>query len=127
MEDIEKAKEANPGSLFLCHPECNPSVVDIADHVCSTSGMYKWAKETDAKSIIVGTEMGIMYRLKKDNPEKKFILASECLCCPNMKLTTLEDIHESLINMNNIITVEEDIRLKAKATLDKMLAIPRNA
>ena len=124
--EVIKAKEANPGAVFVCHPECNPEVVKLADHVCSTSGMYKFAKQTKATTVIVGTEMGILYRLKKANPEKKFIIPSRALICPNMKLTTLEDVRSSLIAMDNVITVEQDVRLKAKAALDKMLKVPRD-
>ncbi len=126
LKDVEKAREANPGSVFICHPECRPEVVEAADHVCSTSGMYKYAKETDARTIIIGTEMGILYRLKKENPDKKFILPSKGLICPNMKLTTLEDVVVSLREMKNIVTVPEDIRVKAKKALDRMLEVPRD-
>jgi quinolinate synthase len=124
-EEVIKAKETNPGAIFVCHPECRPEVVDLADHVCSTSGMYKYAGEVDAKTIIVGTEMGILWRLRKENPEKRFILPSRSLICPNMKLITLEDVLESLREMKNVVTVPEDIRVRAKAALDKMLEIPR--
>ncbi|MBE9532115.1 MAG: quinolinate synthase NadA, partial [Proteobacteria bacterium] len=124
--EVEKAKQEHPGSVFLCHPECNPDVVEIADHVTSTSGMYEFAKKTKAKTIIVGTEMGILYRLKLENPDKEFILPSESLICPNMKLTTLEDVIESLSEMKNIVTVAEETRLKAKEALDRMLAVPRD-
>jgi quinolinate synthase len=124
-EEVVKAKTENPGSIFVCHPECRPEVVDRADHVCSTSGMYKYAREVDAKTIIVGTEMGILWRLKKENPSKRFILPSKSLICPNMKLITLEDVIESLEEMKNVVTVTDDVRVKAKAALDKMLEVPR--
>ena len=123
--DVFRAKEKNPEAVFVCHPECSPDVVNMADHVCSTSGMYKFAKETKAKTIIVGTEMGILYRLKKENPDKKFIIPSKTLICPNMKLITLEDVAESLRDMKNVVTVPEAIRVKAKRALDKMLQVPR--
>jgi quinolinate synthase len=125
-EDVIKAKKENPGAVFVCHPECRPDVVELADHVCSTSGMYKYAKATSAKTIIVGTEMGILYRLRKENPDKRFVLASKALICPNMKLTTLEDVAESLKEMKNIVTVPEEIRIKAKTALDRMLKVPRD-
>jgi quinolinate synthase len=125
--EVVKAKAENPGAVFVCHPECNPEVVKLADHVCSTSGMYRFAKATDAKTIIVGTETGILYRLKKENPEKKFILPSRALICPNMKLTALEDVAESLRKMKNIVTVPEDIRARAKLALDRMLKVPRDS
>jgi len=125
-EDVVKAKKENPGAVFVCHPECRPDVVALADHVCSTSGMYKYAKASGAKTIIVGTEMGILYRLKKENPDKRFVLASKALICPNMKLTTLEDVAEGLKEMKNVVTVPDEIRIKAKTALDRMLKVPRD-
>ena len=124
--EVAKLKEDHPGALFICHPECNPSIVDIADHVTSTSGMYEYVKRSPAKTFIIGTEMGILYKMRRDNPDKEFLLASESLICPNMKLTTLEDVHESLTEMKNFVEVPEEIRLKAKATLDRMLEVPRD-
>ncbi len=125
-EDVIKAKAEHPGAVVICHPECLPEVVDLADEVCSTSAMYAFAKASDAETFIVGTEMGILYKLRKDNPTKKFICPSEGLICPNMKLITLEDVAESLRTMTNVVTVPEEVRLKAKAALDKMLAVPRD-
>ena len=125
-EHIVTAKETHPDALFIAHPECRPEVLEYADHICSTSGMYEYAKKSDAKKFIIGTEMGILYRLRKDNPEKEFYLASKKLVCPNMKLTRLEDIYESLKDMKNVVTVPEEIRVQAKKALDKMLAIPRD-
>ncbi len=125
-QEVLKAKEENPDAPFVCHPECRPEVVDLADHVCSTSGMYRFAREVSQKTIIVGTEMGILYRLRKENPDKTFILPSESLICPNMKLITLEDILESLEGMKNIVSVPEGIRKRAKKALDRMLAVPRD-
>ncbi len=124
-EDILEAKAKHPDAPFICHPECRPEVVDMAEHVCSTSGMYKYAKESKAKTIIVGTEMGIQWRLKNENPEKEFIIPSKCLICPNMKVITITDVLESLEKMDNVVSVEESVRVKAKASLDRMLAIPR--
>ena len=126
VEEVEAAKREHPGAVFVCHPECTPEVVDLADYVCSTSAMYKFAGETKAKTIIIGTEMGILYRLRKENPDKEFVLPSKSLICPNMKLTTLEDVVETLREEKNIVTVTEDVRLRAKAALDKMLAVPRD-
>ncbi|OGP34543.1 MAG: quinolinate synthase [Deltaproteobacteria bacterium GWC2_56_8] len=124
--EVIKAKEKNPGAVFVCHPECTPEVVKLADHVCSTSGMYKYAQKTNARTIIVGTEVGILYKLRKENPDKNFIMPSKSLICPNMKLTALEDVLEALKEMKNIVTVPEDVRAKAKATLDRMLKVPRD-
>ncbi len=124
-DEIKKCKEDNPGSIFMAHPECAPEILDLADHITSTSGMYDYAKKCDAKTIIIGTEMGVMWRLQKENPEKKFIMPSDALICPNMKMITLEDIIDSLENMNGVIEIPEDIRIPAKEALDKMLAVPR--
>ena len=125
-DEVIKAKQENPGALFVCHPECRPEVVDLADHVCSTSGMYSFARETDAKTLIIGTEIGILWRLKKENPEKRFIIPSRSLICPNMKLTTLEDVVESLREMKNIVEVPAEIRDAAKSALDRMIEVPRD-
>jgi quinolinate synthase len=126
VEEVRKAREENPEALFVCHPECAPEIVEMADHVCSTSGMYKYCKESDAKAFFIGTEMGILYRLRKDNPDKEFILPSKTLICPNMKLTTLKDVVESLREMKNVVKVPEEIRVPAKRALDRMLEVPRD-
>jgi quinolinate synthase len=126
QEDVLIMKKRYPMAKFAAHPECIPEVLDLADHVCSTSGMYKYAKESDAKEFIIGTEMGILYRLRKENPQKKFYLASDDLICPNMKLTTLEDVYTAIQDMVNVVKVTEDIRIPAKKALDRMLEIPRD-
>lgn len=125
-EVVIELKKTHPDALFICHPECNPAVTALADHACSTSGMYDYCKKSSAKVFIIGTEAGILYRLKMDNPDKQFILASPALFCPNMKLTSLEDILLALKKMDPVIKVEESIRLKAKTALDRMMAIPRD-
>ena len=124
---VVKAKEAHPEALLVVHPECPPEVVEMADAVLSTAGMYGYCRRSPAKEFIVGTEMGILYRLRKENPGKRFRIASRTLICPNMKLTTLEDVRDSLVSMTPVIRVPEDIRLRAKAALDAMLAVPRDA
>ncbi len=98
----------------------------MADHICSTSGMYTFANENPAKQFIVGTEAGILYRLRKDNPDKEFILPTTRLICPNMKLTSLEDVLKSLQTMAPQVTVTEEVRVPAKVALDRMLAVPRD-
>jgi quinolinate synthase len=126
VEDIARAKVDHPDALFMAHPECPPTILEIADHICSTSGMYDYAKKSDAQKFIVGTEMGILYRLRKENPEKEFILPTSKLICPNMKLTSLEDVLHSLQTMSPRVTVDEETRIKAKTSLDRMLAVPRD-
>lgn len=124
-EDVLRCKEEHPGAKFMAHPECTPEILDLADHVCSTSGMYKYAKENEGLEFIVGTESGILYRLRKENPEKSFFLPSQDVICPNMKVTTLEDVFDALTLEQHAITVPEDIRVRAKKCLDRMLEVPR--
>ncbi len=123
---VIRLKQEFPDALFICHPECNPEVEALADHVCSTTGMYDYCRNSPARRFIVGTEAGILYRLKKENPDKEFILASPALVCPNMKLTSLEDILDALRTMAPVVKVPEEIRIPAKQALDRMLAIPRD-
>ncbi|SHK95667.1 quinolinate synthase NadA [Desulforamulus aeronauticus] len=122
-EEVRKAKEEHPNALVLIHPECRPEVVALADYVSSTTGLIKYAKESDAKEFIVGTEAGIMHQLYKQCPDKDFYLATRRLVCPNMKATTLEKVKQALETMQPQITVSPDIRQKALVSLEKMLAV----
>jgi len=126
VEDVRRAKAEHPNALFVAHPECRPEVLEYADHICSTSGMYKFAKETKAKELIIGTEEGILYRLRKENPDKKFYLPAEHVLCPNMKLTRLEDIVVSLETLEPVVKVPEDIRIRAYQALKRMIEVPRD-
>ena len=125
-DTVRRLRGEHPDALFICHPECNPAVVDLADHVCSTSGMFDYCHKSPEKRFIIGTEAGILYRLRQENPDKEFILASPALICPNMKLTSLEDIAAALTTMAPVVKVPEEIRVAAKKALDRMLAIPRD-
>jgi len=122
-QDINKLKLEYPQARVIVHPECRPEVIALADEVLSTSGMCRFAQQTEAKDIVVGTEIGVIHRLRKENPGKRFIAASEQAVCPNMKLITLEKILWSLEEMAPEVKVPEEIRLKAKAAVDKMLEI----
>jgi len=122
-KDIARLKLEYPQAKVIVHPECRTETTLLADAVLSTGGMIKFARETDAKEIIVGTEIGLLYRLRKENPGKKFIPVSEQAVCPRMKLTTLESVLVSLENMIHPVKVSERIRLKAKAPIDKMLEL----
>jgi quinolinate synthase len=126
-EYIVKLRHEYPEAKVVVHPECRPDVIALADEVLSTSGMIRFARREDVQEMIVGTEMGIIYRLKKENPGKKFIPVSEQAICPNMKLITLEKILWSLEEMAPEVKVPEKIRLKAKAAVDRMLAVGRSA
>lgn len=123
---VLQKKAEHPDALFMCHPESAPDVSALADHVCSTSGMYDYCSTSPAQKFIVGTEAGILYKLRLDNPDKEFILASPALFCPNMKLTSLEDVLIALQTLSPVVSVAEDIRVQAKAALDRMLAVPRD-
>jgi quinolinate synthase len=122
-QDIINMKKEHPNAVVIVHPECNADVVELADQALSTSGMCKFARESDAKEFIIGTEIGLLHTLQKENPDKKFYPASRLADCPNMKLNTLEKILWSLEDMVYEVTVPEDIRVKAWNTIDKMLKL----
>jgi len=121
-EDIIKQIRLHSHAKIMVHPECIPEVIALADVAISTSRMCKFAKESDAKEFIVGTEVGIIYRLHKDNPGKKFYPASELSVCPNMKRNTLEKVLWSLEEMKEEVRVTDAIRQRAKKAIDRMLA-----
>lgn len=122
-QHIIRLKQEYPHAKVLVHPECRPEVIALADEVLSTGGMCRYAGRDDASEMIIGTELGIIHRLKKENPDKIFIPASEQAICPNMKLITLEKVLWSLEEMTPQVTVPEPIRIKAKAAVDRMLEI----
>lgn len=122
-EDIKRAKEEHPDAEVMVHPECRPDVIELADKVLSTGGMVRWAKESKSKEFIVGTEVGVLHRLRKDNPGKTFVPAAERALCPNMKLTTLEKVLWAMEEGKYRITVPEDIRVKAARAIEKMLKV----
>jgi len=122
-EDVLKATRQHPNALLMAHPECRPEVLELANHVTSTSGMLRFAKASDEEEFIVGTELGLMHRLKKDNPDKLFYPLRKDMICPNMKKTTLGSVARALTGMMHQIKVPEEIRIPAKRALDRMLAI----
>ncbi len=122
-EEVMKAKEEHPDALFIAHPECRPEVIDLADHVASTSGMLRYCKSSPHKKFIIGTEVGLLYPLKKQNPDKEFYPASERMVCESMKLTTLESVYEALEKMEPRVVVEEEVRKKAERAVKRMLEI----
>ncbi|MBN2224133.1 MAG: quinolinate synthase NadA [Deltaproteobacteria bacterium] len=124
-DEVKAVKSKHPDAFFIAHPECRPSVVDLADKVASTSGMLDFVKKSPHKEFIIGTEMGIIHPLKKANPDKEFIPAAPHMVCANMKLTTLQDVYDCLLEMKNVVTVAPDIRQAAKASLDRMVAVKR--
>jgi quinolinate synthase len=122
-ERIKELKQEYPQAKVVVHPECRPEVIALADEVSSTSGMCRYARRDEVREMIVGTETGIIHRLKKENPGKRFIPVSEQAICPNMKLTTLEKVVWSLEEMSPEVKVSEEIRLRAIAAVDKMLRV----
>jgi quinolinate synthase len=122
-EDIVKRKQEHPQAKVVVHPECRPDVIALADEALSTSGMIRYAARADVRELIVGTEVEILHRLNKESPGKQFYAASKKAVCPNMKKITLDKILESLETMAPVVTVPEAVRVRAKAAVDRMLAI----
>lgn len=122
-EDILNAKEKHPQAKVIVHPECRDEICQLADHVGSTAGLISYAQNSDSQEFIVGTESGILHRLHQVCPDKEFYLASDRLVCPNMKSTTLAKVRDSLKTLSPQVTVDEEIRVKAKEALDRMLAL----
>lgn len=122
-EDVLKMKEKHPQAKFIAHPECRPEVLELADHVASTRGMILYAKKSPAQEFIIGTECGLINGLLKAAPEKKYYCISEFACCPSMKMVNLEKIQTSLEKMQHRVAVPEDVRVKAKEALDRMLVV----
>ena len=122
-EDVHVLKAQYPDAVAMVHPECSAEMRKIADFIGSTSQMCKYAKESAAKTFIVATEEGLIHRLKKENPEKRFLLAYEGAVCPNMKLNTLERIYAALKEEKHRVTVPEPIASKARKALEKMFEL----
>ena len=120
---IADARAEHPGAPVMVHPECSKDVRDAADQRLSTGGMCRFARETDAQTILVGTEMGILHRLRKENPEKAFYPVSETLVCPNMKKSTLANVRDALRDMKHVVKVEPSIAERARRAIDAMLAV----
>ncbi len=123
-DDVLKAKAEHPDAEFVAHPECSFVVLKLADHVASTSGMFTYVKSSSSKKFIIGTEMGLLTMLRRENPDKEFYLPSGHLICANMKLTTLGWVVEALKHEQHVVTVDPVVREKAKRALDRMLALP---
>jgi quinolinate synthase len=118
---VKKAKESKEGAVLVVHPECDPDVIDQADGVESTDGMVRVAKSNDQTSLLIGTEEGLVRRLRRENPGKEIYSAGPPLMCYNMKKTTLQDVYDSLRFEQHEVEVPERIRTRAKKALDEML------
>jgi len=119
--DILQRKAEHPDAEVLVHPECDPAVIALADYIGSTAGIIDYTSHSEKTSFIIGTECGVMYKIKQMSPDKELILAESELICPNMKSITLDKILNSLETMQTQITVPEDIRAKAAIALEKMI------
>lgn len=124
-EDVIEARKRYPNAEVLAHPECAKAVTDLADYVGSTTGIMKYAVESDSKQFIIATEKGVVDRLKRDYPEKDFILIKPDIVCKNMKWHTLEDIYNALKDEQYEITVDEDIAKKGVKCINRMLEVSK--
>ena len=124
-EDIIRQKKQHPQAEVIVHPECTPEVIKLADRALSTSGICKYAKGSEASEMIIGTEIGILHRLRKENPQKRFYPATDLAVCPNMKLITLEKVLWALEDLQYEVKIPENIRLRAKQSVERMLQIKR--
>ena len=122
-EQVKLAKQLHPDAHVLVHPECPPEVIALAEAALSTSQILRYVKASSHQSFIIGTEEGILYRLRLENPDKSFYLISNGQICTDMKKTTLEILARTMELRQNIVTVPEEVRLKAKQAVDRMLAI----
>lgn len=122
-EHVKKVKQMYPDAVFMAHPECRPEVLALADHVFSTSGMIRFAAESRHRAFIVGTEVGLLYPLKKANPGKEFYPASDAMECPDMKKITLHDIFRSLELLEGEVKVPEKIQRLALKAVQRMVGL----
>lgn len=122
-EDVKILKMQHPDAVVMVHPECTFEMQKVADFVGSTSQMCRYARESKAKTFVVGTEDGLLHRLRKENPGKQFILAYPEAICPNMKLNTLDRLYQSLKEEKYVVTVPESIAEKARRALERMFEL----
>lgn len=121
--EIDRVRKHRGKTKILVHPECTPAVVEKADFVGSTSQIIEYIKESEDKEFVIGTEMGILHTVRKQNPHKKFYLLSPSLVCYNMKKTSLEDVYKALKDEKNEINVEKEIMDRAHRSLERMLEL----
>lgn len=122
-EAVQLARDAHPEAVFMAHPECRPEILEIADVIASTSGMIRHAREANQRSFIVGTEVGLLYPLQKENPDKEFYPASEKMVCRDMKRIAPEDILRCLETMEGEVKVPEEIRVPALRAVQRMIEL----
>jgi quinolinate synthase len=124
-EELAKIKQAMGNAKVIAHPECRKEFRDLADHVCSTSGMVTYAKKSESQEFIIGTESGMLEMLKRELPDKKFYSVPPGGTCAGMKRNTIEKVLQALTSEEPIVTVPGDIRVKAKKALDRMIQVTK--
>jgi quinolinate synthase len=122
-DHVREAHSLHPGAIILVHPECRPEVIDLADHVASTSGIIRQVCNSAEKEFIIGTEVGILHRLTRECPAKKCYPLSQAAICTNMKKTDLNKIRNALISLQPRIRVPEEIAHRARSAIERMLAV----
>ncbi len=120
-QQVIDAKKKHPAAKVISHPECEKEVLEISDYIGSTADLIEYAKQSDCAEFIVCTETGVEYKLMNDNPDKKFIFVNPMPCCSDMKLNTPQNILSVLQNEDNVVEIDEEMRLKALVPLDRML------
>lgn len=125
MKDLEGARKEHPRAEVVVHPECPPKLQEAADAIASTSGMLRYCRDSDAEGFIIGTENGMLYRLEKEIPGKEFYPLAPDAICRNMKKNTLEKVHSALKDEKPAIAVPEEVRLRSKKAIDRMLELSK--
>jgi quinolinate synthase len=120
-EDVRQIRDAHPGAIVLAHPECPPDVLEEADFAGSTSALSSHVKESGARKVVLLTECSMSDNVAADNPGVEFV--KPCNLCPHMKRISLENIYDALVSMKHEVLVPEDIRIRARAAIDAMLAL----
>ncbi len=123
VEDIERARVEHPEAAIVVHPECRREVQLAADFILSTGGMYRLPEETDIREFVIGTETGMLFRLKRTYPNREFYPLNERAFCPNMKKNTLEKLVAQMETPTNIVSVDRETAEKAKKSIERMIAI----
>ncbi|MEO1473741.1 MAG: quinolinate synthase NadA, partial [Pseudomonadota bacterium] len=124
-EDVDQLREAHPGVMILAHPECPPDVLEAADYAGSTAALANYVKDRQPAKVVLLTECSMSDNVASENPNVDFV--RPCNLCPHMKRITLENIYDCLVEMKHEVTIPEDVRVRAKAALDAMMALPKMA
>jgi quinolinate synthase len=123
VDDIKTQRSRYAGAKVLVHPECRPDVIDAADEALSTGGIIRYARAYEGKTLLIGTETGILHRLRKENPAVEYVPVTERSVCPNMKRITVEKVLWALEKMEPRIEVPEEIRKRARTAVERMLEL----